>query len=71
MSATYVIQKQVGGEWVEAWGLKPRSYPAATTDADAIAIFRRETQRVRTPYRLVRMSGWGYSVSQTVVEEKP
>lgn len=63
----YVIQKQVDGEWVAAWGLSPRSYPEANSDVEAIEIFERETERVRSPYRLIRRAAFGMSVGHEVL----
>jgi len=54
--------------WRGAWGLKPRTYPKAASNAEAIEIFRKETAKVRTAaYRLVALNGYGYSVSQNVL----
>lgn len=66
---TYVIEKLVRGEWIQAWGLKARSYPNASNHAQAIEIFHEETKKCRTPHRLVCLSGWGYSVGKDVIAD--
>lgn len=71
----YRIEKRTpgvdDGVWESAWGLKPRSFPKASDDTEAIAIFRRETARCRVPHRLVRWDGYGYAAQQTVLANHP
>jgi hypothetical protein len=71
----YRIEKQSpgasDGTWEAAWGLKPRSYPNAADDTEAVLIFRREVARCRTPHRLVRLDGYGYRVDQTILAQHP
>jgi hypothetical protein len=63
----YEIQKLVDERWVAAWGRSTRSYPKARSDAEAIAIFERETARVRTPYRLIVRVKFGFWAGERVL----
>lgn len=75
----YCIQKKtddpykirVNGGWVEAWGLKPRSFPKASNDEEAILIFAKETAKSRCEFRLIKWGGYGYGVFPLVLANKP
>ena len=71
----YAIERQTpgggDGDWENAWGFKPRSFPKATDDDAAVAVFRRETARCRSPYRLVRWEGGGYAAERIVLARHP
>jgi hypothetical protein len=72
---SYRIEKRTPGVeeeiWESAWGLKPRSFPKASDDAEAVAIFRRETARCRVDHRIVRLDGYGYTAQRTVLANHP
>ena len=54
--------------WVQAYGLKKRTWPDANSDEDAIAKFKQDVARATTPMRLIRWrGGLGYSSSFEVI----
>jgi len=52
----YQIQRETADGWIKAWGYAARTYPCASNDEDALAIFHRETARIKSvPHRLIRI----------------
>lgn len=59
--------KPIDKGWLLAYGLKRRSWPRASSEEDAIALFHQDTARARTPMRLVCWGGFGYSARFRVI----
>lgn len=59
--------KPIDKGWVLAYGLKRRSWPRASSEEDAIARFKDETARARSPMRLICWGGTGYSARFRVI----
>lgn len=52
----YQIQRETAEGWIKAWGYAARTYPCASNDEDALAIFHKETARIKSvPHRLIRI----------------